>query len=328
VVDLCTLIPEYYTAIQDRASQIYTSLLAFAPPTMRLRQFYNHSHNALVDVTFSPTTQQSISNMAYSADGKTVALGLVDGTVSFWDSESGLERKSWQAHAQLPLLAIAFSPAGKLFVSASSDGVLKVWDVDSTDLQKSFSITPDGNARSISQVSIAFSPDGTFLAVITPISSKFWDTITWKETQRFQGRGSTIPKGANCIALSPDNSRCAIGDTNGIFITDRDGPLVHYNIHADGVHRRLVFSNDGNLIRSTQGTFDVVKMQRVRWPRALRKRFPGDVFLDEGWVIDDLGRRCCWVPGAFRQGDCYAARENKIVVAGNGKLMFLKVLSG
>ena len=265
--------------------------------------------------------------MAYSANGTTVAVALKNGIVSFWDPETVLERKSWQAHAQ-PLLAIAFSPAGRLFTSASSDGVVKVWDVDSNELQKSLSIAPEGKTLApgtISNVSIAFSPDGTFLAVVTPISSKFWDTITWNETQRFYGRGSSIPKGANCVALSSDNSRCAIADTKGIFITDRDGPLVHYNIKAEGVHRHLIFSNDSNLIRSTQGTFDVVKMQRVRWPRAMRKRFPAEVFLDEGWVIDDLGRRCCWVPEAFRQDDCYAAHENRVVFAGNGRLMFVKL---
>lgn len=269
--------------------------------------------------------------MAYSPNGITVVIALMNGLVSFWDSETGLEHKSWQAHTK-PLLAIAFSQAGQLFASASSDGVVKVWDMGSTDLQKLLSAVPDDGKASaqhaISEVSITFSPDGTFLAVLSPFWRKIWNTNTWEETRRFDGPGYNIIRDGNCIALSPDNTRCAIADSKRIFITDRDGPLLHYYIRADGVHRHLVFSDDGNLIRSTRGTFDVINMRRVRWPHTTRKQFPTNLYLDDGWVIDDCGRRCCCVPEAFRQGDCYAAHGNKIVFAGNGRLMFLKLLSG
>jgi WD40 repeat protein len=325
VADVCTLLPGYLPVVKQCASQVYCTLLSFATPELRLRQVYDQTSNAPFFVTFSSSIS-GINSLAYSIDGNIVASGFLDGSISMWDSEADsqtiLPLVAWQAHSKM-VLAIAFSPNGTNIVSASSDGTLKIWDVQTRSLQMSLELPSERTTvkRTDSRASLAFSAKGTLLAFTSLYSRKIWSTKTWKE-KRFDGPGYNVINGGHCIALSPDTSCFAVADTHGIYVFDLDG--LHYIVRDRKSHRHLVFSDDGTMIRSTQGTYDVVTSERVESHRH-RSRFSEDLYVDKGWLIDKDGQKRCWVPELPREGDFYAALGNKIVFAGNGRLTFLKL---
>jgi WD40 repeat protein len=58
--------------------------------------------------------------IAFAADGKTLAAGANDGTVTLWDVETGQERRSFRGPAG-GYGEVAFSPDGTMLAAARAD---------------------------------------------------------------------------------------------------------------------------------------------------------------------------------------------------------------
>ena len=101
---------------------------------------------------------EGFSRVAFSPDGKTLALGTNKGPILLWDIHGWKERKRLTGHAGI-ICKLEFSPDGGLLASATKwgDGAVHVWDTvkgentDSCDVQQ----LPR---------SLAFSRDGKLLA--------------------------------------------------------------------------------------------------------------------------------------------------------------------
>lgn len=168
------------------------------------------------------------SAMAYSPDGTTIAVGIVERTkdkvsslVRLLDSASGSEKVTLNTSATKVVRSLAYSPDGKsLVVGGVTDsgtqaaiGVLEVWDLSSGQVTKlSASATNSVN-------SVSFTPDGkTLVAAGTSADNRgvidLWNMATGKLISTIQA----FDTGAiSATSLSPDGGSILLGGLrNGV----------------------------------------------------------------------------------------------------------------
>jgi WD40 repeat protein/serine/threonine protein kinase len=98
-----------------------------------------------------------VNDLAFSPDGKLLASGNQDFTITVWNIETGQLVHTLQEHMCF-VSAVAFSPDGKRLASGSEDWTVKLWDLD-TGLS---TITLEGHTGRV--LNVSFSPDGERLA--------------------------------------------------------------------------------------------------------------------------------------------------------------------
>jgi WD40 repeat protein/tRNA A-37 threonylcarbamoyl transferase component Bud32 len=163
--------------------------------------------------------------VAFAPDGKTIASAggaipdknqKAPGELKLWDWTTGKPARPLSGHSDL-IWSVAFSPSERLLASASEDGTAQVWDLTRGSVRRTLRVGGKGGAL---LTSVAFSPDGRYLAVgrgglIKPgprgkIQSQYtssgvcgwvWDLGTGQVVSRFReldGRGAV-----SCVAFSP-----------------------------------------------------------------------------------------------------------------------------
>ncbi len=144
--------------------------------------------------------------VALSADGKTAACALDDGTVPIVDLGRGVVVRTVAAHAE-PVNAVAISADGKLVAAASTDQTVSLIDVDTgTKLR-----VLKGHGDSVTQV--AFSPDHARVASGSNDGTvRLWDVASGRELKVLKGHVD----GVTSIAWSPDGKLLATGAGDGV----------------------------------------------------------------------------------------------------------------
>jgi WD40 repeat protein len=152
--------------------------------------------------------------IAVARNGGTFALGLEDGTIEVWETETFRILATFQPHC-MRVRALAFSPSGRTLASISQhDRDVTLWDLDRG--MRRYSFPPPASQP----CSLAYSPDGSTLAVgATDGAINLWNPVDGHGIKTFQGHY----RGVHALAFSPDGTILATG---GAELTDRHEPEV------------------------------------------------------------------------------------------------------
>ncbi len=133
--------------------------------------------------------------------------------------------------------AICFSPDGKRLAAGYADEKVRIWDLDEERVVAELAMRPavlDGSQTSVVRPrveALAWSPDGTFLAVGVAEGSaggtlRLWDAQTWQAKRTLASDVGNL----RCIAISPDSTRVAVNAPD----RSRLGNLIRIYDVADG----------------------------------------------------------------------------------------------
>jgi WD40 repeat protein/DNA-binding SARP family transcriptional activator len=148
--------------------------------------------------------EHGAAGIAFSPDGRTLAIGQSDGVDALYELRTG--KKTAELRGKGSTVDVDFSPDGKLLASASLTGTATLWDVATR--RRVF----DLSGAAVAAFAVRFSPDGRLVAV-GDSSGKvvFWHPATGKRLgQPLVGHGGAVtslafdPSGATLVTASPD----------------------------------------------------------------------------------------------------------------------------
>ena len=198
---------------------------SFGHPTISMR---NDHLVRLTDVS----TGRELATLAYnrgaeeltfSPDGKRVAFGSL-GEIRLWHTETGDEQVISLVDPETGIRdtptvsTLGFSPDGARIVSGTRKGKIQMWDVVTGGALAIFA--EPNEQENLGRISaVAFSPDGTLLAVGAHSQVHLWEVNTGHKLfsistvyQRSRGRFYNYPKP---LVFSPDGAILVNGTNNG-----------------------------------------------------------------------------------------------------------------
>jgi WD40 repeat protein len=221
--------------------------------------------------------------LAFSPDGRTLAINTADRTIQLWNLDTGKSLHLFAGH-ESKVSGIAFGPDGRTLASGGYDHTLRLWHVQTGQEINRFrghrqellclAMSPDGKhvatgsadhtlriwqlanpgkhdvdfqAREIT--SVAFAPDGK---VVVSAGIRDWLDV-WNVSTGHRGRHRLhVEIGVTSLALSPDGRVVALGCTDGVVRlwkwNQRDEPLQLKG--HDGRVLATAFSPDGRMLAS------------------------------------------------------------------------------
>jgi RNA polymerase sigma factor (sigma-70 family) len=175
-----------------------------------------------------------VLGLAYSPDGKTLALGGAGQGLGLWDAETGKPIKQFDTREQIR--EIAFSPDGKYLATSRTGGGL--WEIATGQRIRQL-----GDADSF-----AFSSDGKAIVISDQNSLRFEETLSGKAILKFEGPGDYRSR----VALSADGKWVAIGsEDKAVHVWSMaTGKEVHCLTGHKNPVQALAASPTGNLLVS------------------------------------------------------------------------------
>jgi len=172
---------------------------------------WSYLHNQLdrSDTTFR-ASDQPITKLAMSPDGKLLASAGADGVIRLWSSDSNQKVAELSGH-KAAIFGLSFSADGKKMISTSRDNSIRMWDVAS---RSEIGILGE---HPVTPYNAAFSPDGKRVVSVgwrmhpernSPVGLiRVWDVASKKllSDQNY----TTHP--ISCLTFSKDGSVCFIG---------------------------------------------------------------------------------------------------------------------
>ncbi len=145
--------------------------------------------------------ESQVNSCIYSPDGKTCAMGLLNGEVSVYDTSSWTKIHTLSGHAD-SVWAVAYSPSGDQMVSGGSDRTVRVWETRIGELRH----TLIGHGGSVSDA--AYSPSGDQIASGGEDKTvRLWDAQSGELRRTLIGHTDWVYS----VAYSPNGNQIASG---------------------------------------------------------------------------------------------------------------------
>jgi len=247
----------------------------------------------VTEITGVIGTRYHSGEMAFSPDGKTLALPIYDGTVELWSLETGkatvlaspFEKGSVPAHH------IAFSDDGRTLAVVYPRRRVALWDVPTRKERNHIPI-----ARGTWVAALAFADGDRTLVTVTSDgsiqnereeTSTRWDfsAVRWEvSTRRWLGDAVFDPFLA-FVALAPDGRHAVFRDEDWYGVYDLATAAKLFGLDNSGSvygHGSYIFSEDG----ATLVCYNRTRLSLLEVPSAKeRKRFAFDLP-----TLDDLAQ--------------------------------------
>ena len=218
------------------------------------------------------THTSSINALTFAPEGTPLyggclASGSADGTIRFWNPETGQELVTFTAGHTEWVKAVAFTEDGTTLASAAFNGTVEVWN-----LKTGQELTTLTKAERDLTEAVAFSHDATRFAsrggngiiAFNPFAFGYsargsnrgniqlWEITTGEEVS---GPWQDTQGNANAFTFSLDNKTLVVGaGRQGIRAWDIDTGLESFRINAaEPFERKFVFSPNGTML-ATNGT--------------------------------------------------------------------------
>ncbi|MFD9305415.1 caspase family protein [Streptomyces sp. NPDC060048] len=179
-----------------------------------------------VPVPYARISDPGVASAAFSPDGKVLAGGNGNGTISLWDVVTRgrlATLTDFTGPSFLGVSSVAFSPDGTMLAGADSpdrsddsrDGKISLWDVAT---RRRITVLTDPGVVSVG--SVVFSPKGAILASANGIGTiSLWSVAAHAKIATLTGAVANVPtatKAVNSIAFSPDGTILAGSTVAGL----------------------------------------------------------------------------------------------------------------
>lgn len=144
--------------------------------------------------------------VAFSPDGRFLAIGLTSGSVRVWDVSRRQLQDEYEQSGQVT--AVAVSARGRTIAVGSLDGTLRLWDTRIG--QPASTLAHTGGVYSL-----AFSPDGRQLVSGTSHAATLWDARSGHLLHRLRGLSLR-----SCVAFAPQGALLAALGSETVEIFD------------------------------------------------------------------------------------------------------------
>lgn len=234
----------------------------------QLRQLDGPTANNNLALMFGIASAHTGASLAFSRDGKLLAIGWADGGIDLHDMKADKRVHQLKGHNDFPVTGLAFAPNGRNLVSCGQDGRVLWWDAATGKMVRLLvgrpiaeEANPDLGIMPVTQpVTIALSPDGRALAVAGPdlmggVSIDLHEIATAQVRRKVRIRGDLVGGGLpQQLVLRNFGGGPPAVDGNGAGISAlRYTPDGKFLLLTSGATTRLIDVAKGKEVRRFGG---------------------------------------------------------------------------
>ncbi len=221
----------------------------------RLRTLTGHK-NTINALTFSPEGASKYSGC--------LASGSLDGTIRFWNPDTGEELVTFATGHTKWIKAIAFSENGSTFVSANMTGTVDVWSLNGyeeigtftkseSDYVSSVAFTNDAKrfvCQGLNNYSITFEPYSFGYSGDTDDNFEVLPIRMWYITTGEEVLGHWNDHSCNILTFSPDKEKLAIYGSEDVLGWNINSAEESFNLSTEDISfiENMIMSPDGKYL--------------------------------------------------------------------------------